>query len=482
MLNENKFARLGIIYAIGQLMAKAINFILLPIYIKEIGLAGFGQLSLVDSIFDFIASFTIVGIHSGYIRFYRDYEEDKRRILKNTALNFSLIMSMVDILLVIILGNFISKLIFNFENSHYILILVVFRSIFSQLVILMMCEYSLNYKASTTITLNLANLLLNLLFTIFLVVLMKRGIAGIYEGYVLSNLIMLVYLSFANHTQYKFEMDIKMLKNMLKFSGGLIPSCIASTILTLSDRYFLKGYRNLGETGIYSVGYKFGMLIEPLFVNPFMQIFTPYKFSIWKDKKAKKKFKSMFVKYHLVGCFIMLGICIYSKAMIIFLSTNESIVAYKIVPLIVIAYFLYGKSCFYCLGIQIKNKTYYDGFIMLSAGIINLILNVILIPRLGMYGAALSTAISYIAMNYIYIKFSLPLYKIKYKRKKVFKIYAITLILYSIYYAVSILNISIILEMIIGTGILSCYIICCVYFHLIKVDELREYICSIRKK
>jgi O-antigen/teichoic acid export membrane protein len=213
-----------------------------------------------------------------------------------------------------------------------------------------------------------------------------------------------------------------------------------------------------------------------------MQIFTPYKFSIWKDKKAKKKFKSMFVKYHLVGCFIMLGICIYSKAMIIFLSTNESIAAYKVVPLIVIAYFLYGKSCFYCLGIQIKNKTYYDGFIMLSAGIINLILNVILIPRLGMYGAALSTAISYIAMNYIYIKFSLPLYKIKYKRKKVFKIYAITLILYSIYYAVSILNISIILEMIIGAGILSCYIICCVYFHLIKVDELREYIYSIRKK
>jgi O-antigen/teichoic acid export membrane protein len=481
MLNEHKFVKIGVIYAVGQFLTKAISFIMLPIYIKEIGLTGFGQLSLVDAVLNFISSFTIIGVYSGYIRFYRDYEEHKRKRLKNTALNFSLIMSIVDFILIMTLGNLISKVIFNFENSYYILILVMLRSILSQLVILMMCDYSLNYKAGINVTINLANLLLNIVFTIIFVVLIKRGIVGIYEGYVLSNLLIFIYLVFTSNREYKLEIDSKMLKNMLKFSGGLIPSNIASTILTLSDRYFLNGSRNLMETGIYSVGYKFGMLIEPLFVGPFTQIFTTYKFSIWKDRDAEEKFNDMFFKYHIIGCFILLGICIYSKAMLFFLSTEESIVAYKVVPLIVAAYFLYGKSCFYCLGIQIKNKTYYDGVIMLSAGVINLILNAALIPRLGMYGAALSTAISYIAMNYLYIKFSLPLYYIRYKRKNVFKIYVITFILYLIYYIVSIFHVGILFEMIIGACILIGYVIFCLWFNLITVGDLKKYIHHIRK-
>lgn len=475
MTNENNFAKLGIIYAIGQVLSKVISFILLPIYVKTLGLGGIGQLAVVDAVLDFISSFTIITIFSGYIRFYREYKESYRTTLKNTALNFALAMSVFDIILILITGSFISKYIFQIENSYYILILVVIRSILVQLVILLMSDYNLDYKADKVVKLNLTNLILNFGFTIILVVLMKRGISGIYEGFILSNLIVFTYLFFIWRVKYRFEIDIKMLKNMLIFSGGTVPSCIASTILTLSDRYFLKGYRNLSETGIYSIGYKFGMLIGPLFVDPFSQIFTPYKFSIWKEEGCEKKFNIMFLNYHIIGCFIMLGICVYCKPMILLLAGKDSIAAYKIAPLIVTAYFFYGKSCFYCLGIEIKNKTYLEGIIMLLAGAINLILNIILIPKFGMYGAALSTIVSYIAMNFIYVRFSLRLFHVRYKRKNEFKLCVITLILYLIYYIVSILNIHILFEMVLGFGILCLYIIYCMYIKLITIDEMKKY-------
>jgi len=481
MQNENKLVKLGVIYAVGQILSKLISFILLPIYTKQLGMVGFGQLALVDTVLDFITSFTMIGVYSGYIRFYRDYEEQKVR-LKNTALTFAFLMSALNITLALTLGKFVSRSIFSIDNSYYILVLVVVRSIFTQLVVLLMCDYGLNYKAKINVTLNVVNLFLNLVFTVLLVMVLKRGIAGIYESYILSNIILFIYLMIVMDSKYKFEIDRGMLKDMLKFSAGLIPSGIASTVLTLSDRYFLKGYRNVTETGIYSLGYKFGMLIQPLFVSPFSQIFTPYKFSIWKDSDAEEKFNVMFLKYHVIGCFIMLGICIYSKPMIILLSTPESVVAYKLVPLIVLSYFLYGKSSFYCLGLQIKNKTYYDGLIMLSAGIINIILNIILISKLGMYGAALATVISYIAMNFIYLKFSLPLYPVKYKRKNISKIYLITLILYCVYYSVSILHIPILLEMTIGIVLLFAYIAGSVYFKLISRDELMRYVEKIKMK
>lgn len=474
MANDNNFAKLGIIYTIGQVLSKAISFIILPIYVKELGLEGIGQLAVADAVLDFISSFTILTIFSGYMRFYREYEESERATLKNTALNFALIMVIFDTILILITGSFISKYIFQIPNSYYILVLVVLRSIFVQLVMLLMSDYNLDYKAGKYVKLNLINLTLNFVFTIILVVIMKRGIAGIYEGFILSNLIIFIHLCFAWGTKYKFEIDINMLKNMLIFSGGIIPSGIAATILTLSDRYFLNGYRNLSETGIYSIGYKFGMLIGPLFVDPFSQIFTPYKFSIWKDEDCEEKFNIMFLNYHIIGYFIMLGICIYCKPMILLLAGKASIAAYKIVPLIVIAYFFYGKACFYCLGIQIKNKTYLNGIIMLLAGAINLILNIIFIPKTGMYGAAAATILSYAAMNFIYVKFSLPLFHVKYKRKNVNKLFIITLLLYFIYYIVSILNIGILFELIFGIVILSLYIISCMYFKLITIKEIRK--------
>lgn len=481
MSNENKFAKLGIIYAIGQVLSKAISFILLPIYVNQLGMVGYGQLALVDTVLDFISSFTIVAIYSGYIRFYRDYEDSEREKLRNTALNFAFLMGLVSISIALTLGKVVSSSIFNFENSHYVLLLVVCRSIISQLVILLMCEYSLNYRAGITVTLNLANLLMNLMFTIVLVILWSRGILGVYEGYIMSNLLLFVYLMIVKDSKYRVEMDLSMLKNMLKFSAGFIPSCMASTILTLSDRYFLRNYRSLGETGIYSVGYKFGMLIEPLFVSPFRQIFTPYKLQIWREKNAEEKFNAMFIKYHVLGCFVILGICIYSKAMISLLSTADSIVAYKIVPFVVISYFLYGMSIFYSLGIELKNKTYLDGLVMLAAGVVNIILNIILIPSMGMYGAALSTAISYIVMNIIYLKFSMPLYYIKYKFDVVFKVYGITFVLYLIYYLLSIFNIPILAELAIGVVLLMIYLICCIYLNLIKKADLLKYL-MINKK
>ncbi|MDB1935841.1 oligosaccharide flippase family protein, partial [Clostridium tertium] len=84
MSNSGKFLKVGIIYTIGQLLSKAVSFIMIPIYTRELGTSGFGQLSLVDTAMNFISTFLILSIYSGYIRFYREYEDDKRNRLRNT--------------------------------------------------------------------------------------------------------------------------------------------------------------------------------------------------------------------------------------------------------------------------------------------------------------------------------------------------------------------------------------------------------------
>lgn len=480
---ENKsFIKIGIIYMIGQVLSKAISFILLPIYTKQLGTAGYGQLALADTVLDFISTFLILNIYSGYIRFYREYKSEERSKLKNTAINFALILAIFDLLFVIILGKPIARLIFSFDNSYKILLLIIIRSLLSQFFTLLICDYSLRYEAMITVTLNLIMLIMNLFLSIYFVVYRKQGIIGVYNGYIYSTAIVLIYLVLINLKNYKFEIDKKMLKNMLIFGGGLLPCNISGTILTLADRYFLAGYRNYSETGVYSIGYKFGMLIQPLFVDPFKSIFTPYKFQIWKDEDANSKFSNIFKKYHFLGCLVIILIALYSRIIISIFTTQEYIDAYKIIILILFSYFLYGENEFYNLGIQIKNKTYLTGIIMLLGGIINIILNIILIPKFGMYGAAIATLISYLSINIINSIFSAPLYKVKYDFKSTFINYLLVIFIYFIYYLLAIINKNLIIEFLYNMVFIFIYIYLCLIFKLVKKDELIKYIKLFKTK
>jgi O-antigen/teichoic acid export membrane protein len=379
-------------------------------------------------------------------------------------------------------GKKLSSIIFIFNNSYEILILIVIRSIIVQFIALFMCDYTLNYRALISVSINIVILVLNIGFSLFFILYKNEGIIGVYKSYIYSNVIVLVYLLISNPKSYKPVINKEMLKKMFKFSGGYIPASLASTILTLSDRYFLSSYISYSETGIYSIGYKFGMLIEPLFVSPFKSIFTPYKFQIWKDKDAQVKLNNMFIKYHFIGCFLILLISFYCKSIILIFTSKEYLAAYKLVPLILLSYFLYEMNSFYSLGIEIKNKTYLESYILIFGGILNIILNMLLIPKYRMYGAAIATITSYIVMNIIYIFYAMPMYSVRYNLRAALKYYVIIITLYLLYYIVSITNINIFLEWIVGLLLLVIYIILCVALNLVKREELLLYIHKIKMK
>lgn len=482
MSQSKSLAKLGVIYAIGQVLSKALSFILLPIYTRQLGTVGYGQLAIADTVLDFIGAFVICGVYSGYYRFYREYDENQRRKLKNTAINFALTLAVFDIILVLIIGRPIAKLIFGFNNEYKILVLVVLRGVIVQISTLLMCDYTLNYKAVITVTTNLVNLVMNMCFSIFLVVYLKQGIVGVYKGYIYSNLIILIYLVIINIKAYRLEFDKGMLKNMLTFSAGYIPASLASTVLTLSDRYFLAGYRGYSETGIYSIGYKFGTLIEPIFITPFKAAFTPYKFQVWKDDDAQCKLNNMFIKYHFIGCFIILIISFYCKSVIFIFTTNAYSDVYKLVPLILLSYFLYEQNSFYSLGIEIQNKTYLESFILISGGIINIILNILFIPKCGMYGAAVATIVSYIIINIMYILYAMPMYYIRYNFKDSIKFYPIITILYLSYYFISIKSINLFLESVISFILLGIYIYLCIALKLVEKEDILLYFNKIKQK
>lgn len=466
-----RFAKIGIVYALGQVLTKLISFILIPILTDELGAGGYGNLALADTILDFVTVIIGINIYSGYLRFYREYKEHERGRLWNTAFWFNVFTSAISVLIIVTTGRFFAGRILPLTDAYAVMILIVLRSVFQLLLTQVMCDYTLNYKIKSVVIVDVVCVFMNLVLSIYFVKFLKLGVSGVYLGYFLSYLSLFIVMSFVNIKRYKFEFDFGMLKNLLKFGGGLLPSNIAATVLTLSDRFFLSGMKSSIETGVYSMGYKFGMLIEPFYINPFKKFFTPYKFQIWKDADAKEKFNQYFYQYNLIGCIMMMGIAVFSRTAITVLSNSEFESAYRIVPLILVSYFVFGQSAFFSLGALLKNKTYLDSFVMIPGGIINIVLNIILIPKIGMYGAAVATIISYLVMNLIYKYFSRKYFEIKYEYTRVIRIYILTTIFYIIYFLGSLYTKRIFVDLSLACVTVLGYFISMFFFGFIKKQE-----------
>lgn len=472
-MNEKKsFLGLGIIYTAGQIMLQVVSFFLLPIYTSYLTTTEYGQYALTNTVSDFISFLIILGIYTGYNRFYKECDSKSKIVLRNTAFSFAILSGLFFLFITLLFGRQVAGIVFDMDNSYSILIYIVLNNIFLQTGTIFICDYYLEYKAAKAVAVNLTRGLLNVALVIVFIVLGKQGVIGIFKAQTLCNFIIFGYFVIINIKTLKFSLNKSMLWNMFKFSTGLIPCNMASTVLTLSDRFFLKAYRSYSETGVYSVGYRFGTLIEPLFVVPFKQIFTTYKYEIWKSKEAQKKLNEMFIKYHVIGCFVLLGIAVYSRFVIYLFTPQEYLYVYKIVPVILVSYFIYGKSRFYNLGIEMKNKTYLDSLILFAGAVVNIIFNILLIPQYGMTGASVATMISYLFINFMYLRISRSLYHVVYDVKRAITIQVITLFLYVIYFFTSVINSVVFIDLLIGLFLLSFYIFLCLLFGIIKASDL----------
>lgn len=470
--NSKKLFKTSLIYSGGQILIQGVNFLLLSLYTNKLGTVEYGKISTIVAFSGFISSFLILSIQSGLCRFFKE-EEDKSNII-NTALNFAYLFSLSLFIIILIVGIPLSHIVFGFGDSFKILYITTITTIFTQIISIYISKYGMEYKALLVSTISLFQVILQLLIIIYLVLIKNIGLMGALYGQLGGSTATLIFLTIKEKKNYKLIINKVLLKKMLVFSIGLLPVNLAGWILTLSDRCFIKYFNGFGETGIYSLGYQFGMLINPIFITPFLNSFTAYKFEIYKDAKAKEKLRDLFRKYTIIGCFIMLGIGIYSRFGIKIFNNKELDSAYKIVPLIIYSYFLYGKTGYYALGFQIENKTYKIGLYMMLAAIINIFLNFFLVPLGGMIGAAASTLISYFILNVVLLKTSNKYYKIHLDLLFQSKIQIITIVLYLLYYFISLSNIKISLEFLLNIFIILAYFSLLILTKSIKVSELNK--------
>lgn len=203
-------------------------------------------------------------------------------------------------------------------------------------------------------------------------------------------------------------------------------------VIHFSDRFFIQQFCNLHDVGIYSLGYKLGMILSIIVSAPIFRIWDAQRFEIAKTNEAQKVFKRIFTYYFSIVVFSGLGISVFIDEIISIMAASEYQGAANVVPIIVLSYIFFGTGHFFNLGIMVTNRTKYVAYIQCSVAGVNILFNLLLISRYGVMGAAVATALSFLLLCALTFVVSQRLYPIAFEYGRAFIVFSLALLIFGL--------------------------------------------------
>lgn len=409
-----------VIYSFGVFSLQIINFISTKIYTSYFTIDEFGQITLILAAVGLISS-TISGsqISSGFGRYFSDKKNiSQKKIIFSTSLYTILIISFGSFLFTLFFINFFK--INVFENNFQVILIILFLlfSFFTTIDRFLKLFFKWNHQPIRYIIFTNFSLFLSLIFVLFFAFYLNQRLNGFIIGLLISTIISIIIIIPFIIGNIKKIFSKEWSKKILKYSLPLIPYTGGILILTYTDRFFIKYFYNFEYAGIYSIGAKIATILSAVLTG-FRNSWGPYFHSTIYDKNSKQNYAKVFDVFMFVGTFLIIGIILFSKELILLISTKEYLSTKFTIPLLLISSLIFNLQ-YFLLGIYIKNKTYFLTISASIAIILNIILDIILIPKFNIIGAALATMISFVLMFIINMNISQKLFLIPYKFKKNF--------------------------------------------------------------
>ncbi|RNC92239.1 MAG: polysaccharide biosynthesis protein [Allomuricauda sp.] len=419
------------IYGLATVLPRVLSVFLLPLYTTVFEQAsGYGQYI---NIYSWIAIFNVFlayGMETAFFRFY--HSDEKKKNVISTALISLLTTSIVFLLIALLFKDAIASWT-NIKSDFikftaYILVLDALAVI--PFALLRAKEKPLKYAWIKTLNVAI-NLSLNLFFLLVLPKMAGKGSAfftSIYQedfeiqyifiSNIVASAVTLVIVSPAYFkTSYVF--DASLWKKMLNYAFPVLIAGIAFTINEVVDKILLTEMVSESEAGKYGACYKLALFMT-LFGTAFRLGVEPFFFSQAKKENPQLTYAQITNYFVIIGSFILLFVVVYIDLLGKLLIRNSTYwEALEIVPIILLASFCLGIYHNLSVWYKITDRTKYGAYISSFGAIITLLMNILLIPKIGYLASALATLAAYGSMMMLSYYFGRKHYPIPYNLRKI---------------------------------------------------------------
>ncbi len=380
-------AKNSVLFAIANLGSKLLKFIIVPFYTYYLSTTQYGTVDTITTTISLLSPFILLGINEAALRFSMKEACDPDSVFVNCF--FVLAMTSV-------LGLLLSTVITRFsifDGYWWIFYLILIATSFETLLMYYARGVGRNgVFAFSGIVSTVVLLSSNILFLVCL----KSGEMGYLFSVFLSSLSSIFFISLKLKIFRFFRINAlnkTLILSMLRYSLPLMPNAIMWWIMNSSDRYAVLWVLGVSSAGIYAISYKI-----PSIMSTFVGIFhQAWQLSAIRQSKADNKntfFTSVFNAFSSSSFIVASIMLLFIKPMMLIFD-NSYIDSWKYAPFLLLGAVFSGMSGFVGVNYTVSEKTL-GAFITSAVGaVINIILNIILTPLIGMQGTSIATFVSF---------------------------------------------------------------------------------------
>lgn len=434
------------VYGLGIVLPRLLNYLLLtPFYTRVFERAAYGVITELYAYVVFLLVILTYGMETGFFR-YASSSDQKGRVY-TTVLSSLFSSSLLFIVLVLVFSGPISGILGYEQNPEYIKWLAVIVGI-DAFTSIPFARIRLRNQPMKYALIRIGEVSVNIALNLFFLYYCPRHtdselIAFLYDenigvGYVLiSNLIAsslkLLLLLPDILAAFRSAFDLKLFKQILRYSYPLLIAGLAGTVNEALDRILLKHMipmeqNPMEQLGIYGANYKLAVLMT-LFVQMFKYAAEPFFFSKSEDKNAKRLYADVMLFFVVAGLFIFLLVNLYLDYFILFIGSDfrEGI---QIVPIVLMANLVMGIFFNLSIWYKLTNLTRFGAILVLMGALITVVINAVFIPQYGYLASAWAHLICYSAMVVVSYIWSRKHYAIPYRIGRIMAYIAAALAIY----------------------------------------------------
>jgi O-antigen/teichoic acid export membrane protein len=412
------------IYGAGDVAISVINFALLPIFARILTDVEYGVLALLGAV-EVVAKIVFrFGLDGSFMRFYYLYDDERdRQKLASTIFLFLLVVNSVLLTAVVLAAPFAAERLFAWtaevpaaDRTMHVraLQLVVLNTFAISFTFFPFHLLRMQKRAGEFSLLTLARSVSTLLLRILFVLGLGYGVMGIVVADVIVTALLLAILLrwFAPLIRPLFSRA--MLRESLAFGMPRVPHAFAQQVMAVGDRFILPWFRSWGEIGIYSMGATFG-LTQKLFLSAFEYAWAPFYYATAREPDAQRVFAVITTYAFATLCLMTAGLSATGGDLLAWMVPAIYAPAAPVITWTAVGVLLQGVYLLTSIGLNITRKTHYYPVSTGVAAAASIALNIALIPRFGIVGAAWANAAAYGMQAGMAYRFSQRFYPIAYE-------------------------------------------------------------------
>jgi O-antigen/teichoic acid export membrane protein len=391
-----RLGRHSAVYGLGGIVSRVLAVFLLPLYTRFLDTEDLGAVGLIVALSAVLVTILRLGISSAFFRFYFDSPEPaQRRLVVRTSFWFTIASATLGLAAGVLLAEPIADLL-GLDDAN--LVRAGFVGIWAQMNYEQLTSLFRAEERSTAFVLaSLANIAVTIGATILLVVVWEQGALGVIVGNFTGTLAVYLALLAVHREQLGLQFSRPLLREMNRFGIPLVPAALALIAVNFSDRFFLVHLASLDEVGLYEIGVRIASAMV-LLLTAFRMAWPAFAYSIEDDAEAKRTYAFVLTYLVAVASWLALALGLLAPWLVRLLTQPEFYEGERVVAPLAFGGIAYAAYIVMAIGVGRAKRTQFNWVITGFAAVVNVALNLILIPPYGIMGAAVATVASYVVM------------------------------------------------------------------------------------